>query len=140
MRSTFLMENQRLEYVQLGLQRFYTKMRFRNESVFTEIFLKRIKGKWRGKYRFRPCGLGQIIDITTSLRLKGVKISALWSLQLLLLCSGLQTDAPDRTALLSRLHYHYNCSLTSRTSTVRLKYCRCKYCNGLIWNSNSNVC
>ena len=31
-----------LEYV---LQRFYSSMRFRNESVFMEIFLKRIKEK-----------------------------------------------------------------------------------------------
>ena len=31
----------------------YSLLRFRNSSVFTEIFLKRIKGKRRGKDRFR---------------------------------------------------------------------------------------
>ena len=36
----FSVENQRLEYL---LQRFYSSMRFRNESVCTEIFLNRIK-------------------------------------------------------------------------------------------------
>ena len=41
-----------LEYV---LQRFYSSTRFRYESVFTEIFLKRIKGKRVG---FAPCGRG----------------------------------------------------------------------------------
>ena len=34
------MENQCLEYL---LQRFYSAMRLRNDSVFTEIFLNRIK-------------------------------------------------------------------------------------------------
>jgi hypothetical protein len=29
-------------------------MRFRNESIFTEIFLNRSQGKRRGKYTFRP--------------------------------------------------------------------------------------
>jgi truncated hemoglobin YjbI len=40
MRSTFSVENQRLEYL---LQRFYSSIRFYNDSVFTEIFLNRIK-------------------------------------------------------------------------------------------------
>ena len=38
-----------LEYV---LQRFYSSMRFRNESVFTRIFLKRSQGKRREKIVF----------------------------------------------------------------------------------------
>ena len=38
-----------LEYI---LQRFYSLMRFRNESVFTEIFLKRIKGQRWGIAHF----------------------------------------------------------------------------------------
>ena len=42
-----------LDYV---LQSFYSDMRFCNESVFMEKFLKRIKGKQRGKDSFRPCG------------------------------------------------------------------------------------
>ena len=40
------------------LHRFYSWIRFRHESIFTEIFLKLIKGKLRGKDCFRPCGLG----------------------------------------------------------------------------------
>ena len=51
----FFVENQRLEYV---LQHFSSSMRFYNESVFTEIFLKRIKEKQRGKDSFHPCGQG----------------------------------------------------------------------------------
>ena len=42
-----------LEYI---LQRFDSSMRFSNESVFTEIFLKSIKGKLRGKDCFCLCG------------------------------------------------------------------------------------
>ena len=33
-------------------------MRFRNESIFTEIFLKRFKGERRGKDRFRLVACG----------------------------------------------------------------------------------
>ena len=39
-----------LEYI---LQCFYGSMCFHNESVFTEVFLKCIKGKRRGKDSFR---------------------------------------------------------------------------------------
>ena len=45
----FSVENQRLEYL---LQRFYSSMRFRNDSVFTEIFLNRIK---RNRIIFARC-------------------------------------------------------------------------------------
>ena len=55
-RSTFFCgEHSGLKY---ALQRFCSSMSFCNESVFTEISLKRIKGKWRGKDCFHPCGWG----------------------------------------------------------------------------------
>ena len=47
-----------LEYI---LQRFFSLMHFRNEFVFTEIFLKR-----GGKDSFRLCG-------------RGLRVSVLWS-------------------------------------------------------------
>ena len=48
-----------LNYV---LQRFYSLMHFRNESVVTEIFLKCIKGKRREKDCFRLCGRDHRLD------------------------------------------------------------------------------
>jgi hypothetical protein len=48
MRSTFSVEKQRLEHL---LQRFYSSMRFQNDSIFTDIFLPaRFGSVWTGPY------------------------------------------------------------------------------------------